>query len=100
MTKRARPINRGLFWRVAGLAVIPIIVATSRPAVAALPPGNPVQQWNKIAEDVVVGSGAFQNEGLIYMAYVSAAVYDAVTAIEGGYEPYGTQIVANPGASV
>ena len=67
MTERSRPINRGLFWRVAALAVIPIIVATSLPAVAALPPGNPVQQWNKIAEDVVVGLGAFQNEGLIYI---------------------------------
>ena len=100
MKKTSRPINRGLFWRVAALAVIPLTVATSLPAVAALPPGNPVQQWNKIAEDVVVGSGTFQNEGLIYMAYVSAAVYDAVTAIEGGYEPYGTQIAANPGASV
>ena len=29
-----------------------------------LPPGNTVQQWDKIAEDTVVGSGAFQNEGL------------------------------------
>jgi len=33
------------------------------------------------------------------MAYVSAAVYDAVTAIEGGYEPYATDIPAPPGAS-
>ena len=43
-----------------------------------------VQQWNKLAEDTVVGSNAFQNEGLIYMVYVSAAVYDAVAALEGG----------------
>jgi hypothetical protein len=46
---------------------------------------NTVSQWNKIAEDTVVGSGAFQNEGLIYIAYVSAAVYEAVVAIEGTY---------------
>ncbi|MGG7381515.1 hypothetical protein ACQ7B2_23175, partial [Escherichia coli] len=38
-----------------------------------LPPGNAVQQWNAIAEDTVVRSGAFQAEGFIYMAYVSAA---------------------------
>ena len=44
---------------------------------AVLPPGNTVQQWDKIAEDTVVGSGAFQNEGLIYMAYVSNAMYRA-----------------------
>ena len=40
---------------------------------AVLPPGNTAEQWDKIAEDTVVGSGAFQNEGLIYMAYASNA---------------------------
>jgi hypothetical protein len=71
-----------------------------RAASATLPPGNTVQQWNKIAEDTVVGSGAFQPEGYVYMAYVSAAVYDAVVAIEGRFEPYGPPIPAPPGASV
>jgi VCPO second helical-bundle domain len=71
-----------------------------RAASATLPPGNTVQQWNKIAEDTVVGSGAFQPEGYVYMAYVSAAVYDAVVAIEGGFESYGPPIPAPPGASV
>ena len=74
------------------------LVAPSAPAV--LPPGNTVQQWNKIAEDTVVGSGTFQPEGVVYMAYVSAAVYDAVVAIEGDFEPYGPPITAPPGASV
>jgi hypothetical protein len=46
---------------------------------AVLPQGNAVQQWDKIAEDTVVGSGAFQNEGLIYMAYASRAMYRAVS---------------------
>jgi hypothetical protein len=54
----------------------------------AQPPLNVVQQWNVIAEDTIVPK-AFQNEGLIYMAYVSAAMYDAAVAIRGGYEPYG-----------
>jgi hypothetical protein len=66
--------------------------ATPPEAGAALLPGNTVAQWNKIAEDTVVGSGAFQNEGLVYMAYVSAAVYDAAVGVEGGYEPYGVAI--------
>lgn len=56
--------------------------------------------WNRIAEDTVVRAGAFQNEGLIYMAYVSAAVYDAVVAIEGGYTPYAGGVTAPAGASV
>jgi len=47
---------------------------TTRDAAAALPPGNTVAQWNKIAEDTAVGSGAFQAEGFIYMAYASTAV--------------------------
>jgi hypothetical protein len=87
-------------WRVPVVAAVWIVTATPLAARAALPPGSTVQQWNKIAEDTVVGSGAFQNEGLIYMASVSAAVYDAVTAIEDGYEPYGSRIAANPHASV
>jgi VCPO second helical-bundle domain len=72
---------------------------TTRDAAAALPPGNTVAQWNKIAEDTVVGSGAFQGEGEIYMSYVSLAVYDAVVAIQGGSEPYGPAINAPAGAS-
>ena len=75
------------------------LAASAGTAKAALPAGNAVEQWNKIAEDTVVGSGAFQNESLIYMAYESAAVYDAVVAINGGYEPYGAPIAATAGAS-
>ena len=93
----SRLMHRRLRVRIAlALAALSIMTAVPR---AALPPGNAVQQWNKIAEDVVVGAGAFQNEGLIYMAYVSAAVYDAATAIQGGYEPYASRIAAPPGAS-
>jgi hypothetical protein len=77
-----------------------LVVATPISNMApSLPPGNTVEQWNTIAENTVVGSGAFQSEGFIYMAYVSAAVYDAVVSIEGGYEPYGSAIAAAPGAS-
>jgi hypothetical protein len=80
--------------------LITLALVAVAPATAVLPPGNTVQQWNKIAEDTVVGSGAFQAEGFIYMAYASAAVYDAVVAIEGGFEPYGPVITAPAGASV
>jgi hypothetical protein len=93
-------------FRIVGVLVIALAVvvavsgATSRSAHAlpALP--NTVQQWNKVAEDAVVSSGAFQGEGEIYMSYASTAVYDAVVAINGGYEPYGPAINAPAGASV
>jgi hypothetical protein len=92
---------RALRGAVIAITVVAIVgvAGTAHEAAAALPPGNTVEQWNKIAEDTVVGSGAFQNEGLIYMAYESAAVYDAVVAIEGSYEPYGPAIAAPAGSS-
>ncbi len=90
--------------RVVVVAVAALAVAASASttpnAAAALPPGNTVAQWNKIAEDNVVGVGMLTEEGFIYMAYASAAVYDAVIAIEGGFEPYGPAIDAPAGASV
>jgi VCPO second helical-bundle domain len=93
----------GLLGRALALAATAFAVAgstaTTGTAAAALPPGNTVAQWNQIAEDAVVASGAFQSEGFVYMAYVSAAVYDAVVAIEGGFESYGPVIAAAPGAS-
>jgi vanadium-dependent haloperoxidase-like protein len=61
---------------------------TGNAAAAVLPPGNTVEQWDKIAEDTIVGSGAQQIEGFVYLSYVSTAMYDAVTAIQhGSYKP-------------
>jgi hypothetical protein len=97
--RRLERVLRAVAMVVTTLAVA-ASAGTTRDAAAALPPGNTVAQWNKIAEDTVVGSGAFQPEGWIYMAYASAAVYDAVVAIEGGFEPYGPAIPAPAGASV
>jgi hypothetical protein len=75
-----------------------VLLCTTNTASAA-PPGNSVEQWNKIAEDTVVGSGAFQAEGLIYMSYVSAAVYNATVAINGRHAPLGPPITATTGSS-
>jgi hypothetical protein len=97
-------VTRTRALRLVVVAVTALAVAasagTTRDAAAALPPGNTVAQWNKIAEDTVVGSGAFQGEGFIYMAYASTGVYNAVVAIEGGYEPLDSTITAPAGASV
>jgi hypothetical protein len=72
---------------------------TARSARVILPPGNTVEQWDKIAEDTVVGSGAFQIEGLLYMSYTSTAMYDAVTSIQGGYKPLAPPFRASKKAS-
>jgi hypothetical protein len=61
----------------AAFAIAPL-AGTTHGAAAALPPGNAAEQWNQIAEDTVVGSGAFQGEGFVYMAYASMAMNRAV----------------------
>ena len=95
---------RAQAFRAVAIAAAAVAVAalpgSARSSAAALPPGNTAAQWNKIAEDTVVGSGAFQAEGFIYMAYASTAVYNAVVAIEGGYEPLDSTISVPSGASV
>src|SRR3954451_4532427 len=60
------------------VAVAVACVAAPAANAVTLPPGNAAQQWNKIAEDTVVGSGAFQGEAFAYLAYVSAAMDGAV----------------------
>ncbi len=70
--------NKAMLAAAAVIVMAAVAGASVRDARAVLPPGNTAQQWDKIAEDTVVGSGAFQNEGLIYMAYVSNAMYRAV----------------------
>jgi hypothetical protein len=103
-TSISRWLTRVLVVVLALAAVAATAQATPRrsttTALAALPPGNTVAQWNQITEDTVVGVGMLADEGFIYMAYASAAVYDAVVAIEGGFEPYGPAIDARAGASV
>src|SRR5256885_12413777 len=49
-----------------------------------------VLAWNLIAVSTVraAAPAKAQVEGLVYMSYVQASVYDAVTKIEGRYAPY------------
>ena len=60
-----------------------------------------VRLWNQIATDaiVVTGANAPASSGVL-MAIVQLAVYNAVVAIVGGYEPYGEGVWAPHGASV
>jgi PAP2 superfamily len=59
--------------------------------------------WNLIAVNTVRSATLtptkFQIEGTIYMSYVQAAVYNAVTTISGRYMPYGAPEANIPGAS-
>jgi hypothetical protein len=55
--------------------------------------GNAVTDWNQIAQNAIV-VGRPTASALVLEGIVQAAVYDAVVAIEGGYEPF----VASPDA--
>jgi hypothetical protein len=63
--------------------------------------GDVVRQWNQIAVEaiVVTGANAPASSGVL-IAIVQLAVYDAVVAITGGYAPYAARIPASPAASI
>jgi len=70
-------------------------------------PGGPfvspavVIEWNEIAQRAAITvAKQFQTQSIIYIAFVQAAVYDAVVAIEGRYKPYFPSLGRRPGASV
>src|SRR5207342_3728758 len=70
---------------------------------AAVVPPDAVLTWNTYAVNAVRTSTPtkVQTDGMVYMSYVQAAVYDAVTKLAGRYQPYHDFTVAVvPGASV
>src|SRR5579859_1043221 len=89
----AKRIGSSLFPFVLALSLLLAGQAGSASAVgaAAPPPGGTpaIVAWNNIALNSVV-TVAKQNPAvaIVSIAFVQAAVYDAVVAIEGGYQPY------------
>ena len=65
---------------------VPACPATVIPSVPIMP--NAVGCWNAIAVQATALAAPYNVQGLIYMGYVQAAVYDAVTKIDGRYTPY------------
>ena len=66
-------------------------------------PPDAVLTWNTYAVNAVRASTPtkVQTDGMVYMSYVQAAVYDAVTKLEGRYQPYHDfSFAVVPGASV
>ena len=88
---------------VALAGLVSLSVASAKAHKSVVVPADAVLTWNTNAVNAVRASSPakFQVEGMIYMSYVQAAVYDAVTKIDGRYAPYHdfTFTVA-PGASV
>ncbi len=68
---------------------------------------NSVVEWNTIAQNILQPSGMSgmtmtgpsMSAAFVYLAYIQGAVYNALVAIEGGYTPYNSALVADPAAS-
>ncbi|HEV2235160.1 MAG TPA: vanadium-dependent haloperoxidase [Ktedonobacterales bacterium] len=86
----------------ATLLAVGILRTTATPAKADSLSAQVVLDWNINAVSAVRSSvpTKIQIEGLVYMAYTQAAVYDAVTKIAGRYAPYHDFTADPTGASV
>ncbi len=83
---RALPILVGIAVLTAiAAATASVAVAPAKSHPQPGPPPDAVLTWNTNAVSAVRASTPtkFQTDGMVYMAYVQAAVYDAVTKIDG-----------------
>lgn len=87
---------------VLGLVLVAFLAATlaSPPATARAAQAGPqaVIAWNAIMLQMAGQQPA--PASFVYATYVQAAVYNAVVAIESGYQPYQSDLAPRPGASV
>jgi hypothetical protein len=82
-------------------AALLAVAGLSPPARGQQPAGNAAIEWNAIASTAVMapppqGAGQPPHVAVLSLAMVQGAVYDAVNAIDGGYQPY---LVAPPASS-
>jgi hypothetical protein len=97
---------------VAVVATAWLSIASASARKSVVMPPDAVLAWNTNAVNAVRAAKVidpqgtaprplYQTEGLIYMSYVQAAVYDAVSKLMGRYEPYHDfTVTVVPGASV
>jgi hypothetical protein len=84
--------------RIAAAATAAVAVALAAPALAR---ADAVTDWNVIASNAIFAPPApTAHASTLSFAMVQGAVYDAVNAIDGGYQPYLTKPDATPFASV
>lgn len=94
----------------AGWLIAPVLVTLSigglvGPAAAdrgpdeTRPPDSSVAHWDSVGTQAFTAAGLSPAEGHTIFAYVAIAVYDAVVAVEGGYEAFAVTADAPDGAS-
>jgi hypothetical protein len=68
---------------------------------SGLQAGNPISDWNAIASTTVVTNGAkVPAASTVWFAYTSIAMYDAVNAITGEYQPFYYRFAGPSSASI
>lgn len=93
------------------IAVLVSVVLSPAVAVAAPPeaggpgaagPPNPVTEWAAIVQPAIHSPAEPRGAASSYVlqTITQLAVYDAVVAITGGYQPYNTGVAAPPGADL
>jgi hypothetical protein len=81
-----------------------LVVAGPTPSARGQTTENMAIRWNAIASSAIMaappaGAGQPPQAAVLSLAMVQGAVYDAVNAIDGGYEPYLVAPVADPSDS-
>ncbi|HEX7976921.1 MAG TPA: vanadium-dependent haloperoxidase [Anaerolineales bacterium] len=97
-----RGIDRSAMLGLILVLIVGLVSSALNPAVAAASTGpNSVVLWNTIAlnRSITIGKQSIP-QSQMYLARVQAAVYNAVVAIEGRYQPYKSSLARRPGASV
>lgn len=81
----------------AALAVAGLVGGSPSMAAAKAHDKNPGQvlAWNQIAVQTGLAVTQTNQEAIMRLAYVQAAVFDAVDAVDGGYQPYVGQLRAH-----
>lgn len=77
-----------------------VVVTSPGPATASDGDPSVVSEWNLRAVNTLVADTATAPVAdFLYLAFVQAAVYDAVVGVTGGYEPYNFRGTAATGSS-
>jgi hypothetical protein len=81
------------------IAVLTVAAQAAGTSTATTAQGNAVNDWSQIAQNAIV-VGRTSTSSLILETIVAVAVYDAVIAIEGGYDPLvGSPTVTRPAST-
>jgi hypothetical protein len=90
-------------WLILLAVLLTPTLASATTSARAATPSSPaaVIAWNAIAQRTAITvARQAQTQSMIYISFAQAAVYDAVVAIEGGYQPYQVRLAHVPEASV